>query len=68
MRRIRAKLFFMVLIILAGAFAVQNCSEESDQIVDHEFDSSCLTCHTDQEALTALAEEEHTGDEPAGEG
>ena len=67
-RRISMKSVLVVLVFLAGLLTLVSCEEESDTIVDHEYDSSCLSCHTDSDALLALAEEETGGDEEAGEG
>ncbi len=69
----RSKRVFLGAVILALVFGLgllQQCDEEvKDGIVSAQFNSSCESCHTDQDALETLAEPEETGDsEEAGEG
>lgn|GEM_PF-2337667 len=66
--RLSLKQALTTLVLLIGLLALFSCEEESDTIVDHEYDSSCLSCHTDSDALLALAEEETGGGESSGEG
>lgn len=62
------KSLFPVLLLLVGFLALFSCEDSSDAVVNHEYDSACLSCHTDSDALLALAEEEEGGGEASGEG
>jgi|GEM_PF-6599673 len=59
-----AALFFACVLV-----GLQQCQEEEDTIVSAQVQSSCESCHSDNQALQTLAEPEDTGGgENAGEG
>ncbi len=65
-RPLTLKLF--VFLAFIGTVLFQYCSRDIDQVVDHEYDSSCVSCHSDQAALLALATPDETNGESSGEG
>lgn len=66
--QLQMKLFLSLFALLTTGLVLQYCSRDIDQVVDHETDSACVSCHSDQEALLALAVPEETNGESSGEG
>ena len=66
---VRYSVLCLLTVGVLLSMGLYNCEESSNTILQHEFDSSCLSCHTDQSALEKLAESEDHGDgHESGEG
>ena len=66
----RLNIAVVTVVVLAFALkGLQQCKEEEETIVSAQLQSSCESCHSDNQALQTLAEPEDTGgSENAGEG
>jgi hypothetical protein len=62
----------LILFLALGFAVIQQCEEGEEEgdnnPIQAQITSSCASCHTDSEALQALATEETGGGESAGEG
>jgi len=61
-------LWLLVLVFATSFLFVVSCTEETSHVTKQTMDSSCLSCHTDNDALIALAKSDDSGGESSGEG